>query len=209
MNYDSLIGGMHLNKISYESLLYANAVLSKHLTDLSCKDCLEQNQFILTVKASDTKGSIFTSEKIIENIKFFGRIEGKNFLEAEEVVRGRNAHFIRARVLNAVVELIKKYYEGSDKWFQLHELEWFQVLYVLRNIASHADNYNNKIIFPKRTPNSWKKLKKAYPDKIQWKGIEIENGHIGNIRYNDEEILELLDYVIQFFSLNFKTWEIT
>ncbi len=86
---------------------------------------------------------------------------------------------------------------GKEEFAKLHNLDWFRVLTVLRNSASHADNYNKAIYFPNH------KTLPVYPDVIEWKTIKIINKQTEPIRYNDAEVIGLLTHIMNFFKSNY------
>jgi len=123
-----------------------------------------------------------------------------------------NFHFIRTKFINSIYEVLEKYIkkfasltgQKDDKGFccslrkELRNEDWYVMLYLLRNNASHSDNIQTPVVFKSF-------LKKLNKETISWKTIEVKNGMYGHkIRYNDEELLELYNEMIEYIIANHK-----
>jgi hypothetical protein len=199
--YDDLVVHLQKDHLSYITLMYANTSMCAHLSEQ--KTCDFPKDYVVGTFAHQPEMNIQLTRKGMDSlIMDFCKGDGLSYDVKVKVTAAINAHFIRARVINAIVEVIKKYYKDSPNWFKLHSLDWFRVLYVLRNVASHADGFEEVIKFP-----TWKKLTDQYPNTITWNGITINNGHTGNVEYADKQIISLVEHTINFFKSNRAQWE--
>ncbi len=205
LTYQGMVDKIQQYAMSYHSLIYAIALLDRHLTDPEFKECLSQQNFHLVENLDrPTEGLTVSSDLIIRNVESIADYEKIDFTSASKNIVVRNSHFVRARALNAIVEAIKHYFQGSRGLIaKLHTLEWFQVIYVLRNVASHFDLHNEQVEFPRM---KW--LLHPYPNTITSHGISISNGQYGHtVHYADKKLLELLFSVSIFFDQNENTYK--
>ena len=185
--------------LNYGSLLYSNGLLYDHLTNPVRKECLNSSQFIYSITENPSEGafkmdSTFVSDKIKQ---YADMHPNESSIEIHARSLKMNAHFIRTRTLNAVIETMK-HFLNKDQLAILHKNDWFQVLYVLRNIASHYDGGHEPIKFPR-----FKWLLQPYPNKIEKEGIVIIEGQMGNeVRYNDMQLIKILSDSIKYFISN-------
>lgn len=199
-NYNGFVTRLIEERLNYLTLIYSNAVLIKHLKEPKLKECLlVDNKFNFAV-SPDKHNDFFyiDSQIIISQIDNYAAFRKDDFNTTCDNILMSNSRFLRTRILNIVFETINHYFSKSHLWKKLHTLDWFQVLYLLRNNASHFDNYNKIITFP-----TWKWLITPYPEKVEWNNIRILNGQFGHdIRYNDKQVLELIDNIITYFDQN-------
>jgi hypothetical protein len=160
--------------------------------------------FFLTVSKEKINDSfVLTPQLILDELRDYSNFCREGFNETCNRLLLMNSHYLRTRVLNNVFEMISHFFNESSHWAKFHTMNWFQVIYLLRNNASHLDNYNKNVSFPK-----WKWLLEPYPEEVTWQGILIINGQFGHdIRYNDKQILDLLDYIVFYFDKNRENFE--
>ena len=181
----------------YSTMMYANAFFTEHLTNPEKSDCINETDFSFAADIDDLESRFSISSSIIKKI-VLNHGSGKSLEDSAKNIMIGNAHFIRTRVTNNVFELIKYYLDDKFLMSGLHSLDWFQVLYLLRNNASHLDNHGLHVKFP-----DWKWLINPYPEVVSWNGIEIKNGQKGEtIRYSDKQIIDLLDVINNYFIEN-------
>jgi len=199
-NYNGFVTRVNEEKLNYLLLIYSNAMLIKHLKNPKLRPCLIlENNFNLAVNENEIQDALYLdSDIILKQITNYGEFRKDNFNVTCDNLLMSNSHFLRTKILNVVFETISHYFAKSEHWKQLHTLNWFQILYLLRNNASHFDNYNRKICFP-----TWKWLVNPYPPNVEWNNIKISNGQFGHdIKYNDRQVLELMDYIVKYFDEN-------
>lgn len=122
------------------------------------------------------------------------------FKQARDYLYTVGMHSGRTRALNAFYETTKNFIErvyGKNEFLKLHTLDWFQVLTVLRNSASHADNYKKGNYFPNHSNIP------QYPASLSWGTLTMTNKQRDPIRYNDKEVMELLKHALEFFETNY------
>ena len=175
--------------------MYAHAFFEAHFISKE-HECTFPKNFIITSQP-DKPDDYFelNYETISKQVAVFGI----------ETLTQNNAHFLRNKAINSIYEIIHKYLlqEGKQEMTKYYSYDWFRVLNVLRNSASHADNEGRVVQFPDRDPK-WKKNPdknpiKPYPDTIQWGNIKITRGQKENIRYSDKDLLELFKHIVSFF----------
>lgn len=195
-SYQKFLGRIHDFLVYYGTLMYANAFLTEHFIDPEKIKCLDGTDFHFA--ASDNMDGRFsiTSETIKHII--LNHRPGESLKDSAQNIMKGNAHFLRTRVINNMFELIKAYLDNKNLMKELHKLDWFQVLYLLRNNSSHLDNHSKEIKFP-----DWRWLDEPYPSVVSWNDITIKNNQRGEtIKYNDKQIINLLDKVNSYFIEN-------
>jgi len=108
-----------------------------------------------------------------------------------------NAHFLRTRFINSLYEALEKYiikfslltgFKDDKKCtlrLELQQQDWYIMLYLLRNQASHFDGMQTPVLF-----RGW--IKHLNKKVFTWRNIEVTEGMDGHsIRYDDNELLEL------------------
>ena len=119
-----------------------------------------------------------------------------------------NSHFLRTKFINSIFEILSKYVLKYESLFkkdelrknylrtQLQKQDWYIILYILRNNASHADGIHT----PFEKPRFLKDSKKT---TFTWKTITVSIGMMSHsIRYNNEELLELYDEMVGYIVEN-------
>ena len=198
--YYSFVTRLNEFKLSYLILLYSNGILVDHLK--YNKECLKKNR-LQFISGSLTSGIPLelSSELIEDQIDSYSKFRKENYDITCDNICKLNAHYLRTKALNEVYETINYYFEDKESLEKLHSYDWFRVLFILGNVSTYSSSFKT-IHFP---IFSW--LKFPYPNSINWNGINIINGQLSkDIRYNDKQIIELLDYVVGFFSENESTF---
>lgn len=199
MTYIELLENLHALNVSYYTQLYGITLFGSNIQYIE-PPVLENAVTVIKVaeNSSPTDDILLSKNMMKRLIMTFAVKFGVEQEKALPYIFTANAHFMRASILNRIVEVLKIYFKSTKHWNVFHTFDWFQALYVLRNNASHFDNKAKPISFPK-----FKGQLSPYPDTISWKGIEIRNGQIGDtIRYNDKNCLQLLDFVIEYLESN-------
>ena len=177
-------------KTQYTMLMYANAMLFDHLKDKKLHHCLNENgNFMLVAQDADfSKALKFNSSYIIHLVEMYAEHRYmKDIPTTCDELMKKNAHFLRTRVLNGACETILHYLKSVKKEGILDSFPWYQMLYLLRNNASHFDNYNAIIKIP-----AW--MRKHAPKGVHWNGLTITHEQNANdVIYNDEYVLRLID----------------
>src|SRR5579863_9506506 len=120
--YDNLIVHLQKDYLSYVTLLYANTSMCAHFCEQ--KECAYPKDFVIGTFAHQPEMNIQLEKKKMDSlIMDFDKGDGLSYVVKVKVTAAINAHFIRARALNAIVEIIKKYYKDSPNWFKLHSLD--------------------------------------------------------------------------------------
>lgn len=232
MNFNELIIDLRLRRLEYLCLLYANSLLSSHIIDSEYDDCLKKNEFLIRVNEESDEGEFNLSSGLVKNeinnnimaslaylpktpeqLKNAQRInfeilsskpeerhQSELFKSMTKKLFMSNAHFLRTRVINSFYETLKNWFSKNHltEWRILQRESWNQILHLLRNIVSHEGGGSfNEVSFPK-----------FYPTIVEWKTIQIRKGQLENtVRYNDKEILDLLEEGIKYLEINFKKYE--
>jgi len=125
----------------------------------------------------------------------------------------QNTHFIRTKFINSIYEIIFKYIEKYEKLCAGHRNKsylrkllqsenWYRMLYLLRNNASHSDNLHTKVKFTGF-------IKELNQPRIEWKNLVVEDGMFGHkIRYNDEDLNELYNEIYNYVATNYQEFYI-
>lgn len=190
---------------SYHTTIYANAFLFDSLLHGEMKNMIDSKDYILAVDEDKLNEGFLqmNGNDIIKMIEEFAKARNSTYKEGCKDLLKMNTHFLRGRILNAFYEITMNYIEGFDSVKQkalkdkLFKEDWFKVLYVLRNTASHFDNYGKEIewIFKKK-------------DQVSWHNIIINKNDIGHlIRYNDAEIYQLVSFGLKYFLENQASFE--
>ncbi|QJD96526.1 hypothetical protein HH214_11890 [Mucilaginibacter robiniae] len=121
----------------------------------------------------------------------------------------QNFHFIRTKFINSIYEILEKYILKYEQQFEksisrrthlrnrLQMKDWYIMLYILRNTASHADGLETPFI-------KYSFLKSLPKNTFVWKEISVTVGMLSHqIRYNNDELLELYNELHQFIKCNF------
>ena len=191
--------------ISYYTILFSNAYLIESLTNTNLRGILRERGYTLAVDTDRLHEGVvlISGTDIIQLVEDNAKNRGQEFDEFCKVLLRMNSHYNRTRILNAFYEITIHYIEGLNKEKEkslkskLFNEDWFRVLYVLRNNASHFDNYGKQI--------EWIFRKK---DSISWETITIKKDDIGHeIRYNDAELIRLFRYGLLYFKDNQSTFE--
>jgi len=173
--------------------------LFENLADPVLKEKLKLKRYISYPHKvlPDQAPIIITGMEIISIVEESAEYKKHSYKDACDALTRMSSHWNRTKFLNATFELIMNYLDGLDKpekkrlSKKLFNEEWFRVLFVLRNNASHHDNYGKQIEW------SFKE------EKIQFQGIIINKNDIGHkIRYNDAELFNLLEYTYAYFIEN-------
>jgi len=214
LTFDTLLYFLERYKINFTTLLFAQgllnlafdegvenkdynpAFLSYHgnPTDYYEKNIIDENQ----IRNNDLQNLINVDLKRLMDMN------GINFRDAIDSLNLQNNHFLRARFLNSIFEVLNKYLikyesqfkkdEGRKNYLrtQLQKKDWYIMLYILRNNASHADGIHTPFEAP------WF-LKDSKKNSFVWKTISVSTGVFAHsIRYNNDEILELFEEMFQF-----------
>ena len=122
-----------------------------------------------------------------------------------EGLGAQNYHFIRTKFINGIFEILKKYIDKHTALCNekatllkttLYQQDWYIMLFILRNNASHADGLHRPFQYP---PFIKEKNKLSFT----YKTIVIDvNQKAHSIRYNNDEILELYEDMFQFIIAN-------
>jgi hypothetical protein len=194
-NYSTFIAKINMVKFNYTSMLFSNGDLFYQLTNRD--EFLSNNSHYISVDANGNEAIELTFDSLVNSIVCFGDFQHCDFDVACSSAIQLNVHYLRTKALTELYRIINEYYEGSEIIMKLHLYDWFKILYVLNN--SLLNQSNSKIVtFPRSS-----ELQKIYSFMINWNGIYIVDGQlIMNIRYNDKQIMDLLDLVLNFFSTN-------
>jgi hypothetical protein len=124
--------------------------------------------------------------------------EARTNHDDDRIVKGiniENQHFLKTKFLSNLFEILEKYIikyaesSGQNEKTcilrkELRSLDWYIILYFLRNAGSHTDGYQTKVEFLGFT--------KILKPQVQWKDITITEGMYGHeINYNDKHITDL------------------
>jgi len=109
----------------------------------------------------------------------------------------------RKAIINTQYELIINFIEIDPSKKNALQIElrnqlWFKVLNLLRNNASHFDNLGKTLLKSER-----RFPKYITEDEVKWKNITITESMMGHtLRYNDFEVIELLEEASAYFEAN-------
>jgi hypothetical protein len=119
------------------------------------------------------------------------------------------AHFIRTKFINVIYEVLKKYLTRYDQLLkasnddrnylrkQLEKLEWYMLLSILRNNASHSDGINVPFKFPEFMSQSI--------TSFTYLGIYVQKEMKSHsIQYQNIQLTELFYEMINFIKENEK-----
>ncbi len=220
LTYEFLIRQLTLYRGSFLSLKYAQGIMMVALREgLVNKD---YNPFF-----QGYAGNVidFYEKNIVDQTKFFKTELQKDIIDDvfkdyqntfgtnEDAIRSinfQNYHFLRGRFINCIFEVLNKYISRYESQFgktegrkvylrtQLQKKDWYVMLYILRNNASHADGLHTEFDLPYF-------LKDSKKTSFTWRTISVTKGMFAYaIRYNDEELLLLYEDMMSFIKLNYE-----
>lgn len=185
--------------VSYCTSLYANHLFVAEFVNESTKKNISYQTNIspfnehISLDYEKTKNLIRTIQEMFE----------LNYFNSVITIYKQNIHGLKARSINYFYELIIKYISSKsiEKIYSFHSYDWFRILYVLRNITSHADNVGHRVQFPDKSRHYKGKIQ-PYPDIITWQLISITRGQQSNVFYSEVQIMQLMSHILLFFSSN-------
>lgn len=196
LRFYTLIARLNEYYDSYSTMLFANALLYEHLLiEKQYNELLKKQYAIAPTPAKMHQTILLTGEWMQDTLAFLAKRRNYDIEKAKLDLVKMNSHFLRTRYINGIYETILNFLEGLGKEQkkivsdELFKKSWFKVLRILRDNASHFDN------FGKITLWYWPK-----EEEIKWENIIIKKSDIGHeIRYNDYEIISLGNICREYF----------
>jgi hypothetical protein len=219
LTYTYLLFSLEQYKINYQTLQFAQGLLANAIR-LGIEDqsynpqykIYEGDPFDYIENGIIDETKIVTHELQRDIIKgLFNRFQYIRSCNIEEAITSlgfQNYHFIRTRFINSVFEILEKYILKYQSQFnkddgkrtglrtELQKRDWYVILYILRNNASHADGLHEDFSVPRF-------LKDSNRTSYKWRTITVEfDQPAHSIIYTDRELLELYDEMFQFILFN-------
>jgi len=201
MEFPEFFGIISTHFCNHNSLTWANYRFLSEFINENAK--MDNFSFQANIPPTGDRlhiSNIQVKDLIYAHTKTFG-------LEYQDSLRAiwfSNSKYLNDRAINGYYAAISKYLEdrGNSEFYEFHDkYDWFKVLYILRNLASHGHHiYKRGIEFP-----DTKQLKgkiKPYPDTLTWKTISIIRGQKTEPMINEVQVANLLSYIMTFFAGN-------
>ena len=138
----------------------------------------------------DNTTEYYREDDYIRSLDVFADKANKTYPEYIQYHNRDLRKFVRDRYINTVYETIINYLQINEKKHLLkthfRKQDWFQMLYALRNNASHFDNFGKPVI---HDYIDW------IPDTITWNDLSIKKSQLGHeVVYTDTYIRELAEH---------------
>ncbi|MBB6330603.1 hypothetical protein HNP24_001553 [Chryseobacterium sediminis] len=185
MSFDELLGKINYTKFCYLSMLFQLQNLSFQLDNF---EMFSGQKFELSVNGGHEGYREIKFKSIIDFINSLTQDNNIHYHDLTSNFIILNAHSLRTK---AIIDLyiILNGYSGIS--LRLINFNWFKILYLLYQSIIQT---SKTIIFPL----DWK-----YLLSVEWNGIRVVDGQlIFLIKYNDSQIIDLFDCVINFLQKN-------
>lgn len=198
LTFEALMLNLHESHLVFLSSLFSSAMLGESLREESLRKELIKKTYVMVPEKLEDSIKI-DGNLIYQTIFELGKLSNIPYLKSCEMLSKKMGQFIRNRFLNEPYEIIMNYLEGLEKSKStklrkiLFNEPWFRILYLLRNNASHFNNYGRYI------KSDWI----FREDKVIWGTLIINKSDIGHeIRYTDREIILLMHHTINYLETN-------
>lgn len=187
MDFNELIRSIELTKFCYLSMLIQLQNLSFQLENF---EMFSEQKFMFSVNESLEGYREIPFKSIIDFISSFNQDKNISYHNSISNFIVSNAHSLRTKAITDLYGIVNNYHKIN---LRLIDFNWFKILYLLYESIVQTSKI---IIFP----SDWK-----YLSSIEWNGIRIVDGQLVYlIKYNDSQIIDLLDCVKNFLQKNEK-----
>ncbi|MFN1216029.1 hypothetical protein ACKW6Q_03485 [Chryseobacterium kwangjuense] len=188
MKFDILMERIGCIRFSYLSMLLQLQDLifklenSEMYSDLTLKFCVDET----------LDGETEIRFKDIHSfINHYSQNSKISYKETSDGFVSANAHSLRTKVITDLYLALISYFENTNFEERLFNFDWFKILYLLNSTLTQT---SKTVHFPL----NWK-----YAAAIKWNGIRIADGQlIFSVKYNDKQIIDLIDCVGNFLQKN-------
>lgn len=194
-HYSTLVSKINMVKFNYISILFSHKNL---LSQFKNPEFYSQNNtHVFSVDGTENGKVELTFQNLLEMIATFRNYFEKDYPSTCMIAIQSNVSFIRTKAISELYSLLNEYFKNSKVLLNLQSFNWFKVLTILNNSILKPDN-SLEVSFLKSFNN-----KDVEAFEIEWNDIYIRDNQLySSIKYNDKQIIELLDLIIVFLNKN-------